>query len=297
MEMRLRVLRCPFSRSRKGISGVGLILVLALSACGTTHDMGASRSSVPPVPAAAAYNAVPAATATPKAGFSHARHAASASVHPGAASTAASRAARWASTSAARTTRRSRTKEAKNAARSGVPTTADLQAALLTTADLPAGYSVEPNGSALGGSSISGCSPLADNPPGVLAQAAVGLADPPSNPSVGETLMQLSRADAASAMASYATIATDCSQFTAVVDHYHVTFTTQPLAVGALGDQISAVHITGRIPSVSHPIYVDFVAIRHGGTLIVIVDVSLTSDTAFTAQVASKAYVRVAARW
>lgn len=179
-----------------------------------------------------------------------------------------------------------------------MPTTAELQAALLTTADMPAGYSVEPGGgSALDGSSISGCPQLASNPSGVTAQATVGLADPPDKPSVGETLLQLSPADAASAMASYARIATDCSQFTAVVDHYNVTFTTAPLAVGAQGDQASAVHITGHIRSASRPIYVDFAAIRHGGTLIVVIDVNLTSDTAFTTQITGQAYAKVAARW
>jgi hypothetical protein len=299
MEMLPRVLRCPFSCGRKGISGAGLILVLALSACGTTHGLDASRSTIPPVPSAAAYNAVPVASATPKAAAAHSSHArdlSPASARPRTASTAASaaRAATSQRTAAVPTARRSRT--TKNAARSSAPTAADLQGALLTTADMPAGYSVQPGGgSALAGSSISGCPQLASNPSGVTDQATVALADPPDNPSVGETLLQLSPADADSAMASYAAVATDCSQFTAVVDHYNVAFTTEPLSVGALGDQTSAVHITGHIESASQPIYVDFVAIRHGGTVIVLVDVSLTSDTAFTTQIASKAYAKVAA--
>lgn len=289
-----RVPRCPFSCGRKVFSGAGLILVLALSACGTSHDLGAGRSSNPAVPAAAAFTAAPVISATPKTGAAHSSHVR----HVASVSARRDTAAKSNSTSAAKTTHRPRTRHTRSALHSGGPTTADLQAALLTTADMPAGYTVEPgDGSGLAGSSISGCPVLAGNPAGVTEQASVGLADPPHNPSMGETLLQLSRAHAAAAMAGYASIATDCGQFSAVVGNYNVTFTTQPLAIGALGDQATAVHLTGRIASANAPIYVDFAVIRHGSTLIVIVDVSLTSDTSFTAQIAGKAFAKVAARW
>ena len=101
------------------------------------------------------------------------------------------------------------TARAPASAPSRVPTAADLQAALLTTADLPGGYSAQPvSESDLGGSSLSGCPALTSNPMGVSDQAAVNLTGQGTATSVSETLMQLTAGDAAKAMASYAAMST-----------------------------------------------------------------------------------------
>jgi hypothetical protein len=296
--MRTPVLRCPFSRGRAGVSGAGLLLVLALSACGSP--------AVAPAPAAPGVTA--SASATPKMGpkmgaarSAPARHVRHASSGRASAPKSAARAAASAGTSASKTTRRARVTaraDTSVSTRQSVPTTADLQAALLTPADMPAGYNVQPTDTALlGDSSLSGCPQLTGSPPDVTAQALVDLAGPARAPSVSETLMQVSPGHAVTAMAGYAAMAADCSQFTGVVGHYQVSFTTSPLAVSALGDQRSAVQITGLIAAAHASIYVDFVAIRHDSTLIVVIGAGLTSSPAFTEQAASTAYARVAARW
>jgi len=178
------------------------------------------------------------------------------------------------------------------------PTAADLRAALLTAADLPAGYSAQPvSDSGPGDSSLSGCPALTSDPAGVSDQAAVNLTGPGSSLSVSETLMQLTVKDAAKAMASYAAMPASCGSFTGVVDTFPVAFSTAPLAVTAWGDQSTAVRITGNVLAVHVLIYTDVVAVRHGGTLIVVMVVGLTPDTGFTGQIAGKAYAKVAARW
>ena len=210
-------------------------------------------------------------------------------------------AGRSARPSAAETTPRSQTTATASApasAPSRVPTAADLQAALLTAADLPGGYSAQPvSESDLGGSSLSGCPALTSNPIGVSGQAAVNLTGPGTATSVSESLMQLTAGNAAKAMASYAAMSTSCRSFTGQVDTYPVAFSTAPLAVTALGDQRTAVRITGYVLALHVSIYTDVVVVRHGGTLIVVIDVGLTPETAFTGQIASKAYANVAARW
>jgi hypothetical protein len=285
--MRSGVLRCSYSRHLRLTSGAGLILVIALSACGTSHDTAAIRSSPSPVPTWSSTiptvaGKVPSSSAARKKGKARRSPAttpvsAGLSARPSAAKTTAS---------------------APASAPLRVPTAADLQAALLTAADLPAGYSAQPvSESDLGGSSLSGCPALTSNPMGVSDQAAVNLTGPGAATSVSETLMQLTAGDAAKAMASYAAMSTSCRSFTGQVDTYPVAFSTAPLAVTALGDQRTAVRITGYVLALHVSIYTDVVVVRHGGTLIVVIDVGLTPETAFTGQIASKAYAKVAARW
>jgi hypothetical protein len=179
-----------------------------------------------------------------------------------------------------------------------VPTTAQLKAALLTSSDLPAGYTATTvSGSGLADSSLSGCPALVSDPPGVSASAAVNLTDKPTGSSVSETLLQLPAADADKAMAGFAAIPANCRSFSGQLDTYKVTFSAAPLAVTALGDQTTSSRLTGKISNVPASIYVDFIVVRHVSTLIVISVVGLSASTAFTERIAGTAYNAVAARW
>jgi hypothetical protein len=169
---------------------------------------------------------------------------------------------------------------------------------LLTPADLPGNYSVNPvTGSGLGGSMLSGCPPLTTNPAGLIGQAVVSLVGSANDPTVSEAVLQLSPGDVTQAMAGFTAMPTSCSTFTGVVDNYNVAFGTAPLAITPLGDQSTAVRITGHIMGGLASVYADVVVIRHASTLVLVMDVGLTADTAFTEQIASEAYARVAARW
>jgi hypothetical protein len=246
-----------------------LMLALALSGCDTSHDIAH--------PSGTTSSATGAATSA-RATSPTASHSASPGNAPATASAAAA-------TSAA-------------APSSGQPpTAAALRAALLTPRDLPAGYSAAPvSGSGLGGSSITGCRALVSNPNGISASAGTALSDVGTGSTVVESLLQMSSgASAAQGLAGFATLPTSCRSFSGNVDGFTIAFATAPLPVSALGDQTTAARMTGKISGTGAMIDVDVVVVRRGSTLMEILCLGLTADTAFTRHVTQEAYATVAA--
>jgi hypothetical protein len=243
---------------------VGLILALVLAGCDTSHDIGRS-----PSPASSTTT-----VATP----------AGASYSP-ASGTASATASSAATTPASRT------------ASGQAPVAAALRAALLTPRDLPPGYTAQSAGGAgLGGSAITGCPALVNNPDGVSASATVGLTDAGTGSTVVESLLQMSSAaDAVRGMAGFAAMPVSCRSFSGNVDGFNIAFGTVRLAVSPWGDQTTAARMTGRISGTGAMIDVDVVVVRHGALLMEMLSIALTADTAFTKHVAQEAYAAVAA--
>ena len=185
---------------------------------------------------------------------------------------------------------------ARPARTSSASTQGNLRAALLTARDLPPGYSAQPvSGAGLGSSSITGCPALVNNPNGVSASATVALSDAATGSTVIESLLQMSsQADATAGIAAFATMPTSCRSFSTSVDGFNITLGAAPLRVPAVGDQTTAARMTGTISGTAATIYIDVVVTRHASTLMEILCLGLTADTAFTQHVVHEAYGPVA---
>ena len=178
------------------------------------------------------------------------------------------------------------------------PTASQLQAALLTAADVGSGY-VAQQVSGVGGSWLNACPAVNDTPVGTSADAAIAMTDSHTGSAIGEALFQLDHSAVAGAMAAYAAGPQDCATFTGVLDGVDFSFTTAPLFVARLGDDTTAMRITGTATVQGQVItfYFDIVVIQHVNTVIVALVSGLSPDINLTESVASAAYAKVAARW
>ena len=169
-----------------------------------------------------------------------------------------------------------------------------LAAALLGPGDLPAGFTVTTPPSGLGDSSLSGCPPLSTDPPGASATASVALLG--SAAAITETLVQLPSAAATTAMADFTALPTTCGTFSGVVQGAPVAFTTAPLPLGSFGDATASARITATLAA-GVTIDEDVVVVRHGNTIIFVVNAGLSADSGLTSTAARAAVARVTARW
>jgi hypothetical protein len=179
-----------------------------------------------------------------------------------------------------------------------LPTSADLRAALLSTADL-AGFSRDTTNEDPGGSTAN-CPALDDDFSGGASGTAEALfkkAD--TGPFVRERLRQLSVDAAARAVSAIAGLPRACAAFTGTTPALGtVRFTVNALAVPQFGDGAAGLRITMRPEAVSVVVYENVVVVRRGGTIILITHVDLTSiDNALTSSCASKAYQKTKLVW
>ena len=68
-------------------------------------------------------------------------------------------------------------------------------------------------------------------------------------------------------------------------------------AFPAVGDQTAALRVTADVITVGVTVSGDIVAVRHGGTVILVVNVALQVDSGLTRLVLDEAYRKVAASW
>jgi hypothetical protein len=169
-----------------------------------------------------------------------------------------------------------------------------LTAALLGPGDLPAGFTVTAPPSGLGDSSLSGCPALSADPPGASATASVALL---GSAAITETLLQLPAAAATAAMANFIALPTACRTFSGVVQGIPVAFTTAPLPLGSLGDAMASVRITATLAGAGVTIDEDVVVVRHGNTIIFVVNAGTSANSGLTSTAARAAVTRVTARW
>lgn len=178
------------------------------------------------------------------------------------------------------------------------PTQAELEAALLTTADLPGGgFSADPPGSGVTLSSLGECPELNDGP-GPNAQAAASFTGGGDGPYISETLLQYSVSEAKAQISLFTKVAQACNNLSFTADG--LTFsvgivTEQP---PGLGDESVALRINAA-PTVDPSLIIsgDLVAVRHGGTVVVVTNVGLPLEATLTPAVVSRAYAKVAALW
>lgn len=182
---------------------------------------------------------------------------------------------------------------------SPTPTDGELAQALLTTADLPgSGYSAEPSQSGGSLNSLATECPELNDGPNPEAQAAASFTGGNYGPDISETLLQYSTSAAEAQISLFTEVAQTCNNLTFTADKltFSVAITTE--SSPGLGDQSVELQINATLtadPSIV--IGGDLVAVRHGGTVIVITNVGLPLETSVTPLVVSRAYTKAAALW
>jgi hypothetical protein len=190
-----------------------------------------------------------------------------------------------------------------------VPTLAQLQKALLTPADLPAdvGFEEVPLPSGAGVNSFGPCPYVAEGPQpfeeadALYASGTTGI----DVVSVAESLEQYSVSDAKKSMAQFAGFAAQCNGLSFSILGATVAFDIAPESFPPSGtDGTVALRLVTRIVNAGNLLIdTDLVAVRHGGTVIVITNTAaalpgsqLFSPTLTRVAVAA-AYAKVAALW
>ncbi|WP_018681739.1 hypothetical protein [Actinokineospora enzanensis] len=175
-----------------------------------------------------------------------------------------------------------------------VPGETDLRAALLTPAELPAGFADAPG--AIGFGSLADCPILADDPPGATASVTAAFVDEAAGLTMTETLLQFNE-HTAGAMATFATLPTACARFDGSLLGIDLVFTTAALSAATVGDRSVAVRMTIATPDGTVLFWQDVLVAAHGGTVIMVSMVNLTGDPATIEAVARRAVDKVSARW
>jgi hypothetical protein len=178
-----------------------------------------------------------------------------------------------------------------------VPSAAELRRALLGAGDL-AGFGVDGSDDNAGGE--GGCPALdTDFSSGASATAQVLLYKGSSATYVRERLRQLSTAAAQAALTRVRRAPSSCGPFsTTVAGLGMVDVTVTALGVSNIGDGSVAVRITMRPKSVPATAIENLVAIRRGGTLIIVTHTAISSiDDSLTISAAAKAYAKTKRVW
>jgi hypothetical protein len=171
-----------------------------------------------------------------------------------------------------------------------VPTQADLNAALLTAADLPDGpYTTQDASSSAGIAAFSECPALNDVQGDASEQAAAAFSAGPLGPEVSEDLLQYSVPVAERMLTQFDQVADTCHTLTATTGQYHIVFTVvvEPFAVS--GDGTVALRVTAVING-TVPVVGEIVGVRLGGTVIVLTNFAYPSDTGLTPPIVATAY-------
>jgi hypothetical protein len=170
---------------------------------------------------------------------------------------------------------------------------------LLTTADLPgSGYSAQPSQSGGSLNSLATECPELNDGPNPDAQAAASFKGGDYGPDISETLLQYSTSAAEAQISLFTEVAQSCNNLTFTADNLKFSVGITIESSPGLGDQSVELQINATLTAdPSLVIGGDLVAIRHGGTVIVITNVGLPLDSPLTPVAASRAYTKAAALW
>jgi hypothetical protein len=187
-----------------------------------------------------------------------------------------------------------------------VPTQADLEGALLTASQVGPGFTVQPEGSGIGEDSLAKVCPALNapgaNPSETATRAFEANPGSPFVTDVTEELLQFTPAQAEAQISQFATVVDACPSLT-------LQFASSPLgpltvqlglsleAFPETGDGVAAVHVTADVVTDGITITGDIVAVRHGGTVILVVNVAVPVDSDLTRSVVAAGFGDVAARW
>jgi hypothetical protein len=172
-----------------------------------------------------------------------------------------------------------------------------LQAALLTASDLPPGFAVtnDPTGT----DTATGCPQLdTDVEQGARDHAQVLFKAGALGPYIRERLVRLGPGEAQQRVSAIQSVAGSCATFSTHDDTIGtIEFTTSTLTIDKLGDATAAVRLTGHPTIADIVLYQDLVAVRRGGTLLLISQVSYAAiDTDLTRSTARKAVEKLQGR-
>lgn len=178
-----------------------------------------------------------------------------------------------------------------------VPAQAELQAALMTTADL-AGFRL---GHDAANTAQGGCAALDSGlDAGAGATAEVLFEQNAGGPFLRERLIQYAAGAAATAVSVVRGSPSRCPSFV-ITDPTlgKIDYTVTALPFGGYGDETAAVRLTAKpqaYPTITS--FENLVVVRHGSTLIMIAHTGVNSiDNAFTATAVGRAYDKVKTRW
>lgn len=302
--------------SSRILVGAG-ILVVTLAACASPSSTTALRSLTPtpsdsatganiprspgPQPSetrsstSTPVNRTPSSSPSPKPGSSSATPAPSNSA-PSSGSPAPSTSA----SSSPRPTRSIRPSPSPHPTTSPVPTTAKLQAALLTPAELPGlGFEAEPaeTGSD-SGTLLDGCPFATVGQANPIAQAVEAFTAGSSGPDISEALLQYPVSVAEGQMAQFAETAKVCSSFPASADGLVLKVTIASESFPTFGGDTVALRLSAIVIKANNQtINTDIVAVRHGGTIILITNAGVPLNTALTRTIVAAASAKVPSRW
>ena len=114
---------------------------------------------------------------------------------------------------------------------------------------------------------------------------------------MSETLLQYSVSGAEAQMRQFAQVAQTCASFPVATHRVSIAVSLSREAFPVFGNDTVAVRITANLAKYRLSISADVVAVRHGGTVIVVTNVALPLDSGLTQSTMAAAYAKVAARW
>jgi hypothetical protein len=181
-----------------------------------------------------------------------------------------------------------------------VPDQADLEAALLTAGELPgSGYTAQAGASAVGLGSLNACPALSAGESGVSAEATVSFTGGGgTGPFLNEGLFQDTVTGAQQMVGAFGTVASTCGNFSITDGGLSLAVNVITVPFPQIGDQTAALQINVQILGENVTVSGDVVAIRYGGTVIVVTNVAYPDlSQRLTESVAAAAYAKVVSRW
>jgi hypothetical protein len=186
-----------------------------------------------------------------------------------------------------------------------VPSQSELDAALLTAPEVGPGFRQQPPGSGIGENSLnSACGALGAGPSPSETAIRAFVANPNSTSidDVTEELLQFTASQAKTQLDQFAQVVQACPSISVVIPtsigKLQVQIGLADEAFPAAGDQTAAIRVTADVVNLSNvTVSADIVAVRHGGTVLLIVNAALQVDSGLTRSVVAAAYEKVAAGW
>jgi hypothetical protein len=185
-----------------------------------------------------------------------------------------------------------------------VPTQAELEAALLTASEVGPGFQVQSPGSGVSEDSLNNACPAVEagiNPSETAIRAFEANPGSTSVDDVTEELLQYPVSGAEASLDQFAQVVNACGSLSLTtptsIGTLHLQIGLANEAFPAVGDQTAAIRVTVNVLTFGVTVTGDIVAVRHGGTVVLVVNVALEVNSDLTRSVVDTAFAKVAARW
>ncbi len=185
-----------------------------------------------------------------------------------------------------------------------MPTQTELEAALLTASEVGPGFSVQAPGSGISEGSLTNACPAVaagSNPSETAIRAFVANPGTLSVDDVTEELLQFTVSGAEAQLDQFAQVVNACGSFSVTIptsaENLQVQIGLANEAFPAVGDQTAAIRVTADVVTLGVTVTGDIIAVRYGGTVVLMVNVALEVSSDLTRSVVDTAFAKVAARW